>query len=83
MNEREQIKKSVLRVLFDRKDFRGRFVFKNGNRNCITRDNVLFLSRTEFDKREKHEQLITLRRNPNFNPRPKKKKKKKTRPRQN
>ena len=77
LNEREQIKKSVLRVLFDRKDFRGRFVFKNGNRNFITRDNVLFLSRTEFLKREDHEQLITLRRNPNFVQRPR------PRPRQN
>jgi hypothetical protein len=68
LNEGEQIKKSVLRVLFDRKDFRGHIVFKNGNRNFITRDNVRFLSRTAFLKREKHEQLITLRRNPNFVP---------------
>lgn len=81
LNESENSKKSVLRELFDKKGFKGRFVFKNGNRNCITRDNVLFLSPTEFDKREKHEQLITLRRNPNFNPRPKRRPK--PRPRQN
>lgn len=67
--KREKIKKTVLRVLFDKKGFRGRFVFKNGNRNFITRDNVQLLSRTEFLKREKHEQLITLRRNPNFDSR--------------
>ena len=77
LNENEQIKKSVLRVLFDKKRFRGRIVFLNGNRNCITRDNVLFLTETEFRKREDHEQLITLRRNPNFVQRPK------PRPRQN
>lgn len=66
LNEHEQIKQTVLRVLFNKKHFKGRIMFLNGNRNFITRDNVRFLSEAAFLKIENHEQLITLRRNPNF-----------------
>ena len=56
----------VLEVLFDKKFFKGRTLFLNGDRNFITRDNVRFLSEKAFLKIENHRELITLRRNPNF-----------------
>lgn len=66
LNEHEQNEQTVLRVLFDKKFFKGRTLFLNGDRNFITRDNVRFLSEKAFLKIENHRELITLRRNPNF-----------------
>lgn len=39
---------SVIRFLFDKKGFKGHVVFRNGNQNIITQDNVQFLSRRQF-----------------------------------
>lgn len=40
--------KSILRFLFDKKNFHGHVIFKNGNRNLISYDNVQFVSEKEF-----------------------------------
>lgn len=55
---------SVLRFLFDRKGFKGYIIFRNQNRNFISRDNVQFLSKHEFSKLKSP--VTTLNRNPNF-----------------
>ena len=39
---------SVIRFLFEKKGFKGHVVFRNGNRNFITKDNIQFLSRRQF-----------------------------------
>lgn len=62
----EEKKDSILRLLFDKKYFKGHILFLDGDRNLITRDNVRFVSNTQFLKIENHDELISLRQNPNF-----------------
>ena len=62
----ENKKQSLLRLLFNKKHFKGKIIFKNGDRNLITKENVLFVSNANFLKMENHEELTTLQQNPNF-----------------
>ena len=58
---------SVLRFLFDRKGFKGYIIFKNNNRNFISRENIQFLSAKEYERLE--QPVTTLKLNPNFHSR--------------
>jgi hypothetical protein len=66
LNAHENKKQSILRLLFNKKHFKGDILFLNGDRNLITRYNVRFVSNTEFLKIVNHDELIRLRQNPNF-----------------
>jgi hypothetical protein len=55
---------SVLRFLFNRRGFKGYIIFRNQNRNFISRENVQFLSNHEYSKLKSP--VTTLNRNPNF-----------------
>ncbi len=58
---------SVLRFLFDRKGFKGYIIFKNKNRNFISKDNIQFLSTRAYERLT--EPVTTLNLNPNFHSR--------------
>ena len=59
---------SVIRFLFNRKGFKGYIIFKNKNRNFISRDNIQFLSTQKYEQLT--EPVTTLHFNPNFRSRP-------------